>query len=345
MFEKKPGVMTGVPKIKRALNDNRGFSLLEIIVVIAILAILVTLAALNFGTLRQDAYRTALMADLNTVDKAIAMYNDKYDAYPLRDKYTGTCAAGSFTTTINLDFNTANINDDYYNGKIIEITSGTGAGQASVITDYDFTAATSAIVTISPAFTVAPINTSTYSIYPITIDISSIAGMTSNRNVPEVVKTGITLKPVDGYNKNFMDFVKKTTYLLKGKDSGDERGAGVLYYVDSVSSVNSGTTPDGETTTIELNNATASSVDDFYNGCTVRITNDPGNEQARVISDYDGTNFIATIVGTWDTTPVDNVSTYEVLPPVKSGDLMFIQTAITDNLIIKDKDGNAIYKY
>jgi hypothetical protein len=68
----------------------------------------------------------------------------------------------------------------------------------------------------------------------------------------------------------------------------------------------------GSPTTIELA-ATASAIDDIYNGCTVFISSGTGYGQARVIIDYDGGLQIATVAGDWTVDP-DNTSVYKILP-------------------------------
>lgn len=49
----------------------------------------------------------------------------------------GTVAAYNSSTSVDLDNSTAAATNDYYNGAIILFHTGTGAGQARVITDYD----------------------------------------------------------------------------------------------------------------------------------------------------------------------------------------------------------------
>lgn len=66
----------------KILRKKNGFTLLEVIIVISILAILATLSIMTFKNAYQSSYNTALSADLNTVDKAVQLYINKYDAYP-----------------------------------------------------------------------------------------------------------------------------------------------------------------------------------------------------------------------------------------------------------------------
>lgn len=72
---------------------------------------------------------------------------------------SNTAAAGG-ASTITLDAG-ASADDDIYNGSTITITSGTGAGQSRIISDYN---GTTQVATVSVAWTTPPNNTSVFSI-------------------------------------------------------------------------------------------------------------------------------------------------------------------------------------
>lgn len=72
---------------------------------------------------------------------------------------SGTAQTGAgLTITLRVG---ANATDDYYNGKFVTITGGTGAGQRRKIADYT---GASKVALVSEAWTTAPDNTSTYEI-------------------------------------------------------------------------------------------------------------------------------------------------------------------------------------
>ena len=77
--------------------------------------------------------------------------------------HSGTLHSGFAVTafTVKLDMQTASAVDDYYTGRTLTITSGTGAGQARIINDYD---GATKVATLTPALTVLPDSTSRYSI-------------------------------------------------------------------------------------------------------------------------------------------------------------------------------------
>lgn len=75
------------------------------------------------------------------------------------DGRTGTAQAGA-STTITLDAS-ASATDDLYNGASITITSGTGAGQTRIISDY---VGSTKVATVSTSWTTTPNSTSVFSI-------------------------------------------------------------------------------------------------------------------------------------------------------------------------------------
>ncbi len=250
--------------MKGALKDSRGFTLMELIIVVAILAILVTLAVLYYGNTTEDTYATMLVADLRQVDTAFSLYQTKYNEMPVLG-----------TTPEDLE----------------DTTNG-------------------------------------------------------NSNVPGTltIDTLIDVYPIDRTDANFMAYIKKTTFLLKGVEGGDSRGAGKLFYVDAARDVATSQTPvSGSGTSIQLA-AAASAVDDYYNDCTIDIVAGAGLGQSRTVVDYDGGTQTATLSSALETV-LDASSRYTIRAPVKRGDLVFVQTTSESANVIKDSSGNAIYKY
>lgn len=251
--------------IKSRLNNSRGFTLMELIIVIAILAILVTMALLYYGNLTDDADRNALLNDLNAVNTGITMYKNTYKALPF-----------TADTTVYLD-----------------------------------------------------------AVIP--------AGITND--IPNALKepNHVAVYEISAGNVNFMEMIRRTSFLLKpGSETGDVKGHGKVYYVESVSEIASGTAAGGTANTITIVDPTGQTADDF-NGGVIYITGGTGAGQSRTITAYDGTTGV-TVSPNWTTNPVTASSTYSIRPPVKKGDIVFLQSAATDSYMIKDADGNLIYK-
>lgn len=76
--------------------------------------------------------------------------------------HSGTADAGA-AGTIDLETGVASTTDDLYNGALIALTGGTGAGQSRFISDYN---GTTQQASINPDWTTNPDATTTYSIVP-----------------------------------------------------------------------------------------------------------------------------------------------------------------------------------
>lgn len=61
-------------KIQTQLKSNKGFTLIELMVVISIIAILVAIALPRFAEARRSANTAKIAADLRSIDSAITMY-------------------------------------------------------------------------------------------------------------------------------------------------------------------------------------------------------------------------------------------------------------------------------
>jgi len=107
-------------------------------------------------------------------------------------------AAAATSTTITLSSD-ASTTDDYYNDDLIEIDSGTGEGQARVITDY---VGSTKVATVDHAWITTPDTTSEYIIeaaLPLTTIVSAIlAGAISEPANGDEAFTGLTLEKVMG---------------------------------------------------------------------------------------------------------------------------------------------------
>ena len=65
------------------MKSQRGFTLIELLIVVAIIALIATLAMPNIRDAMQKGKRTATMADMQTISKAIQQYDLEWDTYPM----------------------------------------------------------------------------------------------------------------------------------------------------------------------------------------------------------------------------------------------------------------------
>lgn len=63
-------------------KENKGFTLVELMIVVAIIGILAAIAVPKFGAAADSAKKAKIQADLRTLDTAISMYYAKEGKYP-----------------------------------------------------------------------------------------------------------------------------------------------------------------------------------------------------------------------------------------------------------------------
>jgi len=80
---------------KKQLSKQKGFTLIEMVVVIAVMGILMGLAFQGFTTIQQNARDTARIADLRTVQTQLELYFARCGHYPT----TAACGAITQPTT------------------------------------------------------------------------------------------------------------------------------------------------------------------------------------------------------------------------------------------------------
>lgn len=68
------------------MKKRNGFTLVELLIVIAIMSILTIITVSQFNTARKKARDVSRKSDLNSVSKAIALYYSDYGWFPTEDK-------------------------------------------------------------------------------------------------------------------------------------------------------------------------------------------------------------------------------------------------------------------
>jgi type II secretion system protein G len=70
--------------LKRILKDQKGFTLIELVFAVIILAVLAGVALINLGSTEDDAKNARVEADLRTISTAIKVYKAKEGHYPAK---------------------------------------------------------------------------------------------------------------------------------------------------------------------------------------------------------------------------------------------------------------------
>ncbi|MCP5018925.1 MAG: hypothetical protein GY938_27155 [Ketobacter sp.] len=118
-----------------------------------------------------------------------------------------------------------------------------------------------------------------------------------------------------GQTRNILDYVGSTKIATVDRNWRTNPDATSEYIIGASAGrehVNEGLAQAGTSSTITLN-ASASASDDAYINQTVFIRSGTGEDQARIVTDYNGTTKVATLGDNWAVTP-DTTSGYVMLP-------------------------------
>lgn len=107
----------------------RGFTLIELIVVIVVVAILATIGVVAYGGIQERAHEAAIVSDMRQVSNAIELYEMEKGYYP----HSTVAAADDFDNSkpLRIELNTMGLSvshgsysRDHSNGLFISNTSG-----------------------------------------------------------------------------------------------------------------------------------------------------------------------------------------------------------------------------
>jgi type IV pilus assembly protein PilA len=104
-----PRELTSKPNMPEAKASSRGFSLIELLIVVAIILVIVAIAVPNFMRARMSANEAAAASYVRTITTASVVYNSTYDnGFPPSLAVLGPPAGGGNTATCD----TANLIDE-----------------------------------------------------------------------------------------------------------------------------------------------------------------------------------------------------------------------------------------
>lgn len=227
----------------------------------------------------------------------------------------GGLAAAGGASTITLSSTADGTNNTAYAGATIRILSGTGAGSFNVIKSY---VAATKVATMAKPWPVTPDSTSRYVVYALPSGNLDASGAVDT-NVTKWLATAAAAPTVAGVPKVEVSTIDANAItaasIAAGALTQAKLGADLLA---AIGLVTTGTAQAGAATTITLA-AGASATNNVYNGALCLIYSGTGVGEYQPISSYVGATKVATMAGTWVTTP-DATSVYVILAaPSSSG--------------------------
>lgn len=120
-------------------NKNKGFTLLEIIIVVAIISVLAVILLPRLSRVRQPANDAKRINDLRTIQGFLELYYQKYRYYPASmtvgfgSSGGANCGAATLCNTLISDGVTNSVPGDPVAGSVYEYGADTAPAQAYVI--------------------------------------------------------------------------------------------------------------------------------------------------------------------------------------------------------------------
>lgn len=218
----------------------------------------------------------------------------------------GSVQSSSTKTSVNLAASASSTND-IYNNLVMEITSGTGTGQYSIVSDYDGSGKTATV-----SLGIAPDTTSSYVIHKHSGQLQTQTqtnkyktlrlASTASSNDDFYNNCVLVLLDGDGSKSIFIvtDYDGSTKVATVDRPIGRDATDSTLYAILG----ESGTAQSATSTTIVLESSHGHNTDDdHYNGMIIKIVSGTGIGQSKTISDYTGSSLTITVDSAWTTTP------------------------------------------
>lgn len=73
------------------LNNKKGFTVVELLVVIVVIAILATISVASYGYLKTDARNKSLLSDISNIKQAMEIYRSREGEFPTCSNGTSEC--------------------------------------------------------------------------------------------------------------------------------------------------------------------------------------------------------------------------------------------------------------
>ena len=111
------------------MKKNKGFSLIELLVVISIIGVLMTVLVMNFVGSREGARDAQKIQNLNSLKSALRMYYNDNQTYPLaKSNLQANLVTGGYIASLGDMADVGYTQVDSGNGFILTVTLEVGAG-------------------------------------------------------------------------------------------------------------------------------------------------------------------------------------------------------------------------
>lgn len=166
--------------------SKNGFTIIELLIVIAIIAILVTISIVSYSGITAKSKASSLQADLTNNAKIIKLYYAEFGSYPTAINPASNCpTAPTASSNYCLKFSTGNTLD-YYAGTANSFSlQATNSGISYQISDLSSSTQTPAYVTNGLVMNYDPALTSSYP--GSGTSLTDISGSANNANIASTV--------------------------------------------------------------------------------------------------------------------------------------------------------------
>ena len=87
--------------LRNLSNRRKGFTLIELLVVIAIIGILASIVLASLNSARAKSRDARRLADINAIEKALTLYYNDHQAYPVSVSTTTITGVDALSTTLS----------------------------------------------------------------------------------------------------------------------------------------------------------------------------------------------------------------------------------------------------
>lgn len=120
--------------LTKIVKNQKGFTLIELMIVIAIIGILAAIAIPQFAAYRQRGVKSTMDADVKNIATAVEAYFQDFNSYPTQTAFTTTAVIGNNTVKASQG-NTISISGTASTYAITVINPNSVSGSKTLVMD------------------------------------------------------------------------------------------------------------------------------------------------------------------------------------------------------------------